>query len=169
MDCNGQARGEFSLDAIGRADESVESETGQLALEFPSGESWKQDGDVLVHSLTKKCFVQMVSVLVRDIEVCRVADPVHQVSRKLVISWKDEPRSKECRHEPWVTDDGPLIGFDQNACMPEGGRPHGCLGHRWIGELLATSGDMLSPLFAIPVAQLKPSGRIGVPRGRGST
>ena len=111
----------------------------------------------------------MVAVLVGYIEVWCVADAVHQVRRQPIVSRKDEPGSQEGRLKPWITDDRAELRLNQDPGVPEGGCPHCSLGNRGIGELLATAGDVLRPLLAIPVAQFEPTRGVRVPGGRSAT
>ena len=102
-------------------------------------------------------------MLVGDIEECRVADPIHQLGCELVITREDEPRTEEGGLEPGVTDDRALFRLDQDPGMTERGCPHRWSGNRRVGELLATTGDVLGPLLAVPVPQFESTRWVGVP------
>ena len=59
--------------------------------------------------------VEVVGVDVRDVQVSRVADALHQLGGQLVVAREHEPGTEELRQEPWVADDRPVDGVDEDA------------------------------------------------------
>jgi hypothetical protein len=54
----------------------------------------------------EKCFVEMVAVDVRDIEIVGVLYCSSDVACELVVAREGKPRTEKCRLKPWVTQDG---------------------------------------------------------------
>ncbi|CAB4853774.1 unannotated protein [freshwater metagenome] len=124
VDRDTQVRAERHLLTVDRAEDVVEPETAQDALEFSGGVARDEHLGVLVHVRDQPLGIEMIRVNVRDVQVVRVADPVHQFGGELIVPGEDEPATEELRKEPRVAADRPIDGVDEDPCVADRGGTH---------------------------------------------
>ena len=83
-----------------------------------------EHGGGAVDVLGEPRLVEVVGVEMRDVEIGRMLDALHQLRRQLVVAREHEPRSEERRQEPGIAQDRSVDGVDQNAGVADGGGAH---------------------------------------------
>jgi len=119
VDGDAEVRPERHLLAVDGAHDVVEAEPAKDALELVRRIAGHEDGGVLVHPLAQELLVEVVGVDVRDVEVGRVADPLHQLVGELIVAGEDEPRAEELRLEPGIAGDRAVERVDEDAGMTD--------------------------------------------------
>ena len=146
-----QAAAEVGQLSVLGSDELHESEVAQATLELPRRIPGEQDRGVPADVVDEPRLVEMIGVDVRDVQIVGVLDALHQPGLEQVVAGEDEPRAEEGREEPWVADDGPGFGLDEDPGVADGGsshdplrlRPSGCPHRyaRWLSGGTATVGS----------------------------
>ena len=115
MNSDREVRTKRQFFTVEGAHDVAEPKAQHDALEFACGVARDQDGGVLVHVGDEPILVKVIGVNVRDVQVRRVADALHQLGRQLIVARKHEPRTEELRQKPWIANDRPVECVDEDA------------------------------------------------------
>ena len=115
VDGDAQVGTERQLLAVVGADDVVEAEGADPALQLPRRVAGHQHRRAAVDVVGKPGLVEVIGVQVGDVQVGRVLDPLHQLVGQLIVAREHEPRAEERRHEPRIAQDRPVDRLDQDA------------------------------------------------------
>ena len=189
VDGDGQTLTELHRPGVPRADEALEAEAAQRALELVGGVAGQQHRRTPVDVLGEEGQVEVVGVEVGDVEVVgpldRLADPRRAAGRcggRRTTSRRTRARTRgRRRSRPGRSRSGSRRGrarwrasasgcreISARATRPgrEAVTPRRRSADGRVRELLPLAGDVLGPLGAVPVAQLVAGRGVRVPAGR---